>query len=112
MIDILDRRRIITSVDEALATEVRLHSACAELGAGQNTYRQWLVGDVVGHPDNVHPRPIRALTHEERQAVPRVCHQPQFASLERHKSWRNSSTMGISTLSASRNFYRDPARRR
>lgn len=81
MTNTLDRRRIVTLVDEALAAGARLRSICAELGIGQNTYRRWSSGGADRRPGSVHPRPAHALTREERQAVLQACHQPRFASL-------------------------------
>lgn len=81
MTSALDRQQTVELVNEAHAAGARLKSACAEVGIGVNTYRRWAAGGHDKRPDAVRPKPAKALSDAERQAVLDVCHQPEFASL-------------------------------
>jgi len=81
MISTSDRQQAVQLIDETHGEGARLHTACAALGIGTNTYRRWARGDEDCRPEAERPVPSHALTPEERQQVLDICHRPEFASL-------------------------------
>ena len=76
-----DRQQALELVNVARASGARLHTACAELGIGVNTYRRWSCDGAHQRPTATRPRPAHALSDAERQAILDTCHRPDFASL-------------------------------
>ena len=80
-----DRKEILELVDEAEQSGAR-HSRIAELlGLHARTLRRWREAEEEGRADRrptaERPRPVNALSEEEREAVLELCNQPEYAHL-------------------------------
>jgi transposase InsO family protein len=84
MISILDRRRAVQLIDEAVASGARKASACAQLGVTLRTYQRWhRKGDLRsdGRCDAIRREPPNKLSAQEREEILRTLNEPRFASL-------------------------------
>ena len=80
-----DRKEILELVDEAEQSGAR-HSRIAELlGLHARTLRRWREAEEEGRADRrptaERPRPVNALSEEDREAVLELCNQPEYAHL-------------------------------
>ena len=106
-----DRKEILELVDEAEQSGAR-HSRIAELpGLHARTLRRWREAEEEGRADRrptaERPRPVNALSEEEREAVLELCNQPEYAHLPPSQIVPRLADEGICLTSES-TFYRIP----
>ena len=84
MISILDRRRAVELINEAVSTGARKASACEQLGVTLRTYQRWHREGQVrrdGRCEAIRPVPANKLSVKEREDILRTLNEPRFASL-------------------------------
>ncbi len=86
MINVSDRSKAITLIDEAVTGGSRLSSACEELGLTERTYYRWMklyrtTGSFADRRQTAErPEPANKLTEEERKNILQVVNSPKFKS--------------------------------
>ena len=86
MINVSDRSKAMTLIDEAVTSGARRSSACEELGLTERTYYRWmkLYRSTGGFADrrqtSERPEPANKLTEEERREIIQVVNSPEFKS--------------------------------
>ena len=86
MINVSDRSKAITLIDEAVTSGSSLSSACEELGLTERTYYRWMklyrtTGSFADRRQTAErPEPANKLTEEERKNILQVVNSPKFKS--------------------------------
>jgi putative transposase len=84
MISASDRRRAVELIEQAQQAGARLVPACEILGLSVRTFQRWTREGGVSEdqrPTAIRPKPAKALSPEEEQAILEACHRPEFAHL-------------------------------
>jgi putative transposase len=84
MISASDRRRAVELIEQAQQAGARLAPACEILGLSGRTVQRWTRHGGVGEdqrPTAIRPKPAKALSPAEEQAILEACHRPEFAHL-------------------------------
>ena len=84
MTSLTERETIVSWVQTANESGVRLEEACSEAGITLRTYRRWFRSGVVqadNRPTAVRPEPSNKLSEAERERIIGVCNDWRFASL-------------------------------
>ncbi|KFN49500.1 hypothetical protein P873_11040 [Arenimonas composti TR7-09 = DSM 18010] len=80
-----ERQRLVTLIEEAHTGGARLAVACREAGVTLRTLQRWRDPEAGiradGRPDAVHPKPVNALSEQERADIVEVANTPQYAAL-------------------------------
>ena len=85
MIGLEDRQRMARWIDEAHRDGARLDRACRIAGIEVRTLQRWKAGEGLRigdcRPAAVRPKPLHALSEQERAAVLQVANEPRFAAM-------------------------------
>lgn len=84
MINLDERQRLVSHINEAVANGARKHQACETIGLTIRTLQRWSDGVTVKadqRPAATRPAPTNKLTVSERQAVLECCNSQEFAHL-------------------------------
>ena len=104
-----DRKEILELVDEAEQSGARRSRIAEWLGLHARTLRRWRKAEEEGRADRrptaERPRPVNALSEEEREAVLELCNQPEYAHLPPSQIVPRLADEGIYLASES-TFYR------
>ena len=104
-----DRKEILELVDEAEQSGARRSRIAEWLGLHARTLRRWRKAEEEGRADRrptaERPRPVNALSEEEREAVLELCNQPKYAHLPPSQIVPRLADEGIYLASES-TFYR------
>lgn len=80
-----DRLRLVDAIDQAHLAGCRLRPACSCAGIDVRTFQRWKRPEggiqVDGRLEALHPRPIHALSDQERDKILQVVNEPRFAEL-------------------------------
>ena len=84
MTSLSERQQLVERFDHAVTSGARKAIACAEIGLSLRSLRRWALTPVIladVRTTTPRPRPLNALSAEERRAILEVCNSPPFASL-------------------------------
>ncbi len=84
MTSVLDRRRALEPIEEAIAQVGRQENVCEILGISTRTYQRWTRGGGIepdGRPEPSRPTPANRLSEAERAHIVAVCNRPEYTSL-------------------------------
>lgn len=86
MTSLVQRKQVVTLVDEAVSSGARRHRACEVIGLSIRTLQRWrpvgqshVASDA--RPTAARPAPAHRLTTAERERIVTVCNQPPYAHL-------------------------------
>lgn len=101
-----DRHNVLTIIDEALASGVRLSKGCDILGLSARTIQRWRHSPVDGRRKAAQQRPpANKLTDQERDQILSICNQGPFASMSPNQIVPALADQGVYVASES-SFYR------
>lgn len=78
-----DRQKLVSAIEQAQANGARLKPSCAIVGIDVRTFQRWKGRglDADRRPGSIHPRPMHALSPDEKDRIVEVCNQPRFSEL-------------------------------
>ena len=84
MTSLPERQQLVERFNHAVASGARKAVACAEIGLSLRSLQRWALPPVMQadvRTTTLRPRPLNALSAEERGAILDVCNSAPFASL-------------------------------
>ena len=84
MTSLPERQQLVERFNHAVASGARKAVACAEIGLSLRSLQRWALTPVIQADERtttLRPRPLNALSTEERRTILEVCNSPPFASL-------------------------------
>jgi putative transposase len=108
MISLLDRRKAVNLIGEAVAAGASAKQACDVLEISLRTYQRWTQDHEVkedARPQAERPTPANKLNQEERQQILALCNQEDYRSLPPSQIVPALADKGI-YLASEASFYR------